>query len=185
MKIIGGNARGRTIRLPAGCRIRPTSDRIKKSLFDILNPVEGKTFLDLFAGSGNVGLEAISRGARFVFFVERDRRLTDVIRTNLIRFECRERAEVIENDVERGLAVLRQRGVHTDIVFADPPYNHGWVSSLFQWMNRGDLLTPNGIMIVQHSKRESPEETDIGQMSEIDRRTYGDTVLSFFRAADS
>ena len=185
MKIIGGNARRRTIRLPAGCRIRPTSDRIKKSLFDILNPLEGKTFLDLFAGSGNVGLEAISRGARFVFFVERDRRLIEVIRTSLIRFECEERAEVVARDVERGLADLRQRGVGIDIAFADPPYNRGCISSLFEWMNRGDLLTPNGILIVQHSKRESPEETDIGQMSEIDRRTYGDTVLSFFRAADS
>jgi len=117
--------------------------------------------------------------------VERDSRLIEVIRTNLIRFECGERAEVVAKDVERGLAVLRQRGVSIDIVFADPPYNRGWVSSLFQWMSRGSLLTPNGIMIVQHSKRESPEETDIGQMSEIDRRTYGDTVLSFFRAADS
>ncbi len=83
MRIIGGEARGRPIRLPGGCRIRPTADRVKESLFDILHPLEGAYFLDLFAGCGNVGLEALSRGRAAAVFVEKDLRLADAIRENL------------------------------------------------------------------------------------------------------
>lgn len=184
MRIIGGEARGRPIRLPAGCRIRPTADRVKKSLFDILHPVSGKLFLDLFAGSGNVGLESLSRGALFAVFVERDLRLVEAIRKSLAQFAYSARAEVIAADAERGLARLVQKKRRFDLIFADPPYDEGLVIETVKWLDRGDLLAENGIVVLQHSIRESVEELQIRTMSAMDQRRYGDTVLSFLKGAE-
>jgi len=122
MRISGGEARGRTIRLLKGCRIRPTAERIKESLFGIISPVTGGAFLDLFAGSGNVGLEALSRGARFAVFVEKDIRLADAIRTNISLLGFAGKGEVIAADAAMGLGRLAKRGDRFEIIFADPPY---------------------------------------------------------------
>jgi 16S rRNA (guanine966-N2)-methyltransferase len=178
MRIIGGEARGRPIRLPAGCRIRPTTDRVKKSLFDILPPLAEKSFLDLFAGCGNVGLEALSRGARFTAFVEKEIRLADAIRVNLHILGFEERAEVIASEAERGIGHLVKRKERFDIVFADPPYGMGIVVEMTKWLEGGDLLDENGIIVIQHSVR---EVLDVSQATAVvtDQRRYGDTILSF------
>jgi 16S rRNA (guanine966-N2)-methyltransferase len=184
MRIIGGEARGRPVRLPGGCRIRPTADRVKKSLFDILHSVNGKSFLDLFAGSGNVGLESLSRGARLAVFVERDVRLVETIRKSLAQLGFGERAEVIAANAERGLGRLIQRGERFDIIFADPPYDEGLAVETLKWLERGDLLAESGIVVLQHSIREKPEGLQIGAMAVTDRRRYGDTVLTFLKGTD-
>ena len=184
MRIIGGDARGRPIRLPRECRIRPTADRVKKSLFDILNPIAGKSFLDLFAGSGNVGLEALSRGARFSVFVERDVRLVKAIRMGVAQLGFSERAEVIDADAERGLECLIHRGVRFDILFADPPYDEYWVRKTLQWLEHNDITTDNGIVILQHSVREKPEGSQVQVFVIADQRRYGDTMLSFLHKKD-
>jgi 16S rRNA (guanine966-N2)-methyltransferase len=180
MKIIGGEARGRPVRLPGGCRIRPTTDRVKKSLFDILHSVTEKSFLDLFAGSGNVGLESLSRGARFAVFVERDVRLVEAIRKSVVQLGFSQRSEVIAADAERGLGRLVQKRERFDIVFADPPYDEGLAMETLKWLERGDVLAESGIVVLQHSMREMPEELQIRAMVVTDQRRYGDTVLSFF-----
>jgi 16S rRNA (guanine966-N2)-methyltransferase len=184
MRIIGGEARGRPIRLPGGCRIRPTADRIKKSLFDILHPVTGKSFLDLFAGSGNVGLESLSRGARFAVFVERDFRLVEAIRKGLAQLGFSDRAEVIAADAERGLRRLVQRKERFDIIFADPPYDEGLAFETLKWLEKEDVLAESGIVVLQHSTRETPEGLPVRAMAATDQRRYGDTVLSFFKGTD-
>jgi 16S rRNA (guanine966-N2)-methyltransferase len=184
MRIIGGEARGRPIRLPGGCRIRPTADRIKKSLFDILHPVTGKSFLDLFAGSGNVGLESLSRGARFAVFVERDFRLVEAIRKGLAQLGFSDRAEVIAADAERGLRRLVQRKERFDIIFADPPYDAGLAFETLKWLEKEDVLAESGIVVLQHSTRETPEGLPVRAMAATDQRRYGDTVLSFFKGTD-
>lgn len=181
MRIIGGEARGRPVRLPGGCRIRPTADRVKKSLFDILQPLTGESFLDLYAGSGNVGLEALSRGAGFVFFVEKDIRLAGSIRSSLDLFGYGRRAEVIARDAQRGIEGLVQRGERVDLLFADPPYDEGFVSKTLQWLEKGDLLKPGGLVVMQHSAREMPEGSEIGRLTAIDQRSYGDTMITFFK----
>jgi 16S rRNA (guanine966-N2)-methyltransferase len=179
MRIIGGEARGRPVRLPGGCRIRPTADRVKKSLFDILHSVTEKSFLDLFAGSGNVGLESLSRGARFAVFVERDVRLVEAIRKSLTQLGFSQRAEVIAADAERGLGRLVQRKERFDIVFADPPYEEGLATETLKWLEREDVLAESGIIVLQHSIREMPQGLQIRAMLVTDQRRYGDTVLSF------
>jgi 16S rRNA (guanine966-N2)-methyltransferase len=184
MRIIGGEARGRPIRLPGGCRIRPTSDRVKKSLFDILHPVTGKTFLDLFAGSGNVGLESLSRGTLHAVFVERDPRLVEAIRKSLAQLAYNAKAEVIAADAERGLGRLVRQKRRFDLIFSDPPYDEGLAVETLKWLDRGDLLSENGIIVLQHSIRENPEELQIRSMAIMDQRRYGDTVLSFLKGTD-
>jgi 16S rRNA (guanine966-N2)-methyltransferase len=179
MRIIGGEARGRPVRLPGGCRIRPTADRVKKSLFDILHPVAGKSFLDLFAGSGNVGLEAISRGARFAIFMEKDIRLAEAIRTVLSQMGYAERAEVIHADALRGLGCLVQKGERFDIIFADPPYDQGLALETLQYLEKGNASAEDGIIVLQHSVREKLEASPNQAMEVIDQRRYGDTMLSF------
>ncbi len=179
MRIIGGEARGRPIRLPGECRIRPTADRVKKSLFDILHPVAGKSFLDLFAGSGNVGLEAISRGARFAVFVEKDIRLVGAIRAALSQMGYAERAEVIRADALRGLGSLVQKGERFDIIFADPPYDQGLAMETLQYLEGGDASAEDGIVVLQHSVREELEASLNKAMELNDQRRYGDTMLSF------
>jgi 16S rRNA (guanine966-N2)-methyltransferase len=179
MRIIGGDARGRPIRLPTECRVRPTADRVKKSLFDILNPIEGQSFLDLFAGSGNIGLEALSRRVRVSAFVERDPRLIKVIRAGVSRLGFTERAEVIGADVQRGLEHLNLRGLRFDIIFADPPYEECWIRKTLCWMEESDVLTDHGIVVLQHSVREQPEGSWTHVFFIADQRRYGDTMLSF------
>ena len=181
MRIIAGEARGNRIRLPGGCRIRPTADRVKKSLFDILHPVTGKSFLDLFAGSGSVGLEALSQGGRHSIFVEKDIRLVKAIRTVADCLGYGERAEVIAAEVGRGLRHLVQRGERFDIVFADPPYDIGLARQTLQWLSAGDILKESGMVVLQHSVREKLEGSPDQALVIADQRGYGDTMLSFLR----
>jgi 16S rRNA (guanine966-N2)-methyltransferase len=181
MRIIGGEARGRTVSLPGGCCIRPTADRVKKSLFDILHPVSGKSFLDLFAGSGNVGLESLSRGALCAVFVERDLRLVEAIQRNLARFAYNARAEVIAADAERGIGRLSHRKSRFDLIFADPPYDEGLAVETVNWLQRDNLLTEDGLVVLQHSIREALEGWQSHTMAVVDQRRYGDTMLSFLQ----
>ena len=181
MRIIGGEARGRTVSLPGGCRIRPTADRVKKSLFDILHPVSGKSFLDLFAGSGNVGLESLSRGAHFAVFVELDLCLIEAIRKNLTQLAYSEKADVIAADVKSGIERLIRKKRRFDLIFADPPYDEGLAVETLNWIEKGDLLRENGLAVLQHSIRETPEGLQFRTMAVVDQRRYGDTMLSFLQ----
>jgi 16S rRNA (guanine966-N2)-methyltransferase len=181
MRIIGGESRGRAIRLPGGCRIRPTTDRVKGALFNILGSPEGKSFLDLFAGCGNVGLEALSRGARGAVFVEKDLRLIETIKENLRLFGFDGRAEVIAADAEAGIRRLRKKGDRFDLLFADPPYESGFLTRIVTCLGQGELLTENGIIILQHSLREPLEQSVTGALTAADKRRYGDTLLSFLK----
>ena len=181
MRIIGGELKGRVVRLPAGSRIRPTADRVKESLFNILHSVEDSSFLDLFAGSGNVGLEALSRGARFATFVEKDIRLIRALQRSLVQLGFAARAEVIAADAERGLGRLVQRGDRFDIIFTDPPYDQGLVLETLAWPDMRKALTENGTIVLQHSVREKPEELQVHSWIVADQRRYGDTVLTFLK----
>ena len=184
MRIIGGEARGRVVRLPAGSRIRPTADRVKESLFNILHSVEGTSFLDLFAGSGNVGLEALSRGALFATFVEKDILLVRALQGSLVRLGFAGRAEVIAADAKRGLRRLVQKGNRFDIIFTDPPYDQGLVLQTLAWPDMRNALAENGVVVLQHSAREDPEGLQAQPWLVADQRRYGDTALSFLKGAD-
>jgi len=180
MRIIGGDARGRSIDCPRGSRVRPTTDRVKESLFSILHPVMGYRFLDVFAGCGNVGLEALSRGASFAAFIERDPRLVQTIRGNLRVLGYEDRTEIVLADAVLGMKRLGGKGERFDIVFADPPYDEGFLAGVISALEE-DLLAADGVAVIQHSVRESLEISQSREMALVDQRRYGDTMLSFVK----
>jgi 16S rRNA (guanine966-N2)-methyltransferase len=179
MRIIGGDAKGRRLHSPRGCRIRPTSDKIKEALFNLLTPVLGKSFLDLFAGSGSVGIEALSRGAARAVFVEHDPALAELIRRNIEECGFERRAEVFATDVQSGLRRLLRKHDAFDIIFADPPYGQAMVSQIIALLGKGSLLSGEGLIIIQHSVRETSWQTGFFMLT--DRRRYGETILSFLK----
>jgi 16S rRNA (guanine(966)-N(2))-methyltransferase RsmD len=179
MRIVGGEARNRQIYLPKKCRIRPTSDKIKETLFNILRDVEGKSFLDLFAGSGNVGIEALSRGAARVVFIERNVVLTNAIEKNVESLGLRLRCQMLKMEVGRGIRELGERGEKFDTLFADPPYETGLIKKTLKNLEDGRLFTGSSTIVVQHSKREALPESMSDHYVLQDQRIYGDTALSF------
>jgi 16S rRNA (guanine966-N2)-methyltransferase len=183
MRIIGGVAKGRRIHLPRGCNIRPTSDRTRETLFNILHPMEGKMFLDMFAGSGNVGFEALSRGAARAVFVEKNIALANAIRRNIEDFGFGERSEALAMELRRGIRELSARGETFDILFADPPYERGFIRKTLQYLEDGMLFSQEGFIVIQHSVRESLQQKEADQYILMDQRRSGDTTLSFLKLA--
>jgi len=181
MRISGGEAKGRLIRIPAGGRVRPTTDRVRESLFNILPTVAETSFLDLFAGSGIVGMEALSRGAAHAVFVEKDLRVADALKARISGFGFTGRAEVMSVPVHKALEILRRNGKRFDIIFADPPYNEGLAVETLHFLGEGELIAPAGVLVMQHSARETTGELQAVSLLLTDKRQYGETVLSFFR----
>ncbi len=186
MRVIAGIARGRTLAgPPAGAATRPTSDKVREALFNILGPaVTGARVVDLFAGTGALGIEALSRGAERVVFVESDRRLCDVIRRNLEAVRLADRAVVLQRDVRRAAVQLAAHAPF-DIAFIDPPYGHRLEHDALDVLVRHDLLAPGALVAVEHASRETLELTDPVSMALTPERTrnYGDTALTCYRAA--
>jgi len=180
MRIIGGKAKGRRWTVPDGLTIRPTSDRIRESLFNLLPEVRGQRFLDLFAGTGSVGLEALSRGAAEAVFVDSRRRCIDVIRLQLNRFDFGEAGYCLATTAERALRLLEAGRGRFDVVFLDPPYDEGYVERTLLEIGESRVLAEDGIIAVQRSARELVKD-GTGGMKQIDERRYGASVLSFWK----
>jgi 16S rRNA (guanine966-N2)-methyltransferase len=185
MRITGGEARGRTIRVPKGSLVRPTTDRVRESLFNIIAVTAGRSFLDIFAGSGIVGLEALSRGATDVMFIEKDLRLAETLKSTIERMGFTAKAAVMAASATKALENLVLRDRKFDIIFADPPYNKGIVAQLQGWVQLENLMSENAVFVLQHSLKERFEGLKIKRFSLADQRRYGDTVLSFWRRAPS
>jgi len=179
MRIIGGTARSRQIYLPKKCRIRPTSDKIKETLFNILHDVQGENFLDLFAGSGSVGMEALSRGAARVVFIEKNVVLANAIKNNVENLGLRPQCEMLIMEVGRGIRELGEKREKFDTLFADPPYEKGLIKKTLKNLEDGRLFTGSSTIVVQHSKRETLPESMSDHYVLRDQRIYGDTALSF------
>ena len=175
MRITGGIGRGRALKVPAGSKVRPTSDKVKQALFNILGVrVSGSVFLDLFAGAGGIGIEALSRGAERVVFVDGSRESLAIISRNIEEAGFRERAEVVRSKVE---PFLRRSGPY-DIVFLDPPYIMEMLP-LLQLVSGSGLLKPGAIVVAEHfKKQESPAKA--GGLALYREAKYGDTVLAFY-----
>ncbi|MEW8959680.1 MAG: 16S rRNA (guanine(966)-N(2))-methyltransferase RsmD [Moorella sp. (in: firmicutes)] len=178
LRIIAGQARGQRLRTPKGSGTRPTSERVREALFNILGPrVIEALFLDLFAGSGAVGLEALSRGAKEAFFIEHDRRALSCLKANLQATGFNDRAHILAMDVRRALAELRRRDLVFDLIFVDPPYRMGWGNIILPAIV--PLVLPAGLVIMETAAVEAvPENAD---MKLTCRRVYGDTALNFYQ----
>ena len=191
MRLTGGSDRGRRIKAPRGPRTRPTAAKIREAIFNILGPPPDGAVLDLFAGTGSLGLEALSRGARRVVFIERERQALSVLRQNLRELGFESRSTVIAADVGTGIrrlaaSVSREDRFSEDRfswVFMDPPYAKDTEAILAELSDQ-DLLAGCAVVIVEHDKRHRPPAS-IGGLFLTDRREYGDTELSFYRSGRS
>jgi 16S rRNA (guanine(966)-N(2))-methyltransferase RsmD len=163
--------------MPKG--IRPTQNKVRKALFDILGEVAGLSFLELFAGSGAVGLEAASRGAGEVVFVEKDKRCAQVIKKN-ISVVSLSRCLVVSLDAIKAIQQLAKNKERFDIIFLDPPYYGGLAKKTLQTLWAYDILAPNGFIIIQHFKKDNLPEA-LGDLALLKQAKYGDTLLSFYR----
>jgi 16S rRNA (guanine966-N2)-methyltransferase len=181
MRIIGGDAKGKHIYSPKRSQTRPTSNGIKESLFNILQEVSGKSFLDLFAGSGNVGLEALSRGAARVVFVEKNAAMVNAIKKNLRELGFNDKYEILAAEVGKGIRQLQKNGESFDFLFADPPYEKSFIREIFRCLGEGNVISQDGLLIIQHSKREDVLGQHTDNFVLTDQRRYGDTLLSFFK----
>ena len=160
--------------------MRPTSDRVKEALFNILpHDLSGIKLLELFAGTGNVSIEAISRGAAEAILIDWSERSGKVIRENLRRLDFTDRATVRIAPVSRALRSLARQGESFDVIFLDPPYQGNCVKACLEAIARENLLRASGTLVVEHSAREQPE-AEYGSLILKDQRNYGDTWLSFF-----
>ncbi|MCJ7646052.1 16S rRNA (guanine(966)-N(2))-methyltransferase RsmD [bacterium] len=183
MRIIAGSLRGKKIKSLPGLATRPLLGRIKKSLFDILgDKVVDASFLDLYAGTGSVGIEALSRGARYVLFVEKETRLTRLIRENLRRCELEKRAKVLETDVLDYNKEGRKFSLpgQFDLIFAGPPYKLNLIKKTLYIIVKLSLLKKDGWVICQHHFKEELSEKE-GFLSLFRKEQYGKTAMSFYK----
>lgn len=184
MRIIAGKYRSRTLRSLKGQMLRPTSDRLRETLFNILGPtVNGATFVDLYAGTGAVGIEAISRGAHRSIFVEQHAPAVALIRRNLESLGIDSDAEILRMDVSRAIEHLESRRVHAQFIFMDPPYAAiDECEHALNALGESSVVAPDGRVIVEHlKKRELPEL--VGELELARVVEQGDAALSFYRLA--
>ncbi len=185
MKIIGGQLRGRNFYMPAG--IRPTQGVARKALFDILGQdMDGITLLDLFAGSGAIGLEAVSRGAAKVTFVEKDPKCAAVISENISLLpiekddEGNPPCDIVQTDAFAAIKLFSRQGKKFDVVFIDPPFSRGLAKKALKTVEAYDILQPNCVVVIQHEKREILPE-NMGRILIFGRKKYGATTFSMYK----
>ena len=179
MRVIAGKAKGRRLRVPKRIGVRPTSDYLREALFDILgSSIHGVRFLDLYAGSGAVGIEALSRGGAEVVFLEQDPGCLRILRENLEMAGLGPK-RVVGGDVLRVLPRLIRQGEDFDIIFIDPPYGTGLAGRTLDVVASSNLLRPQGLVIVEHFFKE-PLPQVIGKLSRVRVKVHGQTGLSFY-----
>jgi 16S rRNA (guanine(966)-N(2))-methyltransferase RsmD len=182
MRVIAGKYRSRRLAAPQGSSTRPTSDRLRETLFNVVAPrVPDSVWLDLFAGSGAIGIEAISRGARSATFVESSSSAARTIRKNLQNLEIDEGFEVIEREAATALRMLDSQAVTYDFCFLDPPYRKmGDYEQILGFLSQSRLLTAESLVIAEHDKHFDPGD-EFGSLRRQRALRQGDAVLSFYR----
>jgi 16S rRNA (guanine966-N2)-methyltransferase len=185
MRIIGGQFRSRAVKPFKGPGVRPTSDKVKGALFNMLEPWDDVKVLDLYAGTGNLGIEALSRGASEVLFVEKELACVRLIRENLASLGLKEGAgppaiRVSHQEVAQAFFQLHQMGKKFDVIVADPPYAPGAARIIQNLYKEYPILTPRGILAIEHGEKDPDLAPDItGEL--VRQRKYGETLLTLFR----
>jgi 16S rRNA (guanine(966)-N(2))-methyltransferase RsmD len=177
LRVIGGVAKGRRLKTRKTMDLRPATDFIKEALFDMLAPrVEGSLFLDLYAGSGSIGIEAVSRGAKQAVFVERDPLTAALIRDNLAVTGFTSQGRVCVGDVLKILTQLQKEGLKFSLVFIDPPFRNGLVAPTLDMLLQLEVMVPGGLVVA----RSYAGEEVVAKAAPIRTKTYGDSVLRFY-----
>ncbi|MFH0913559.1 MAG: 16S rRNA (guanine(966)-N(2))-methyltransferase RsmD [Candidatus Omnitrophota bacterium] len=181
MRITSGKYRSRIVQMPKG--IRPTQDKVRKAIFDILGDIEGVSFLELFAGSGAVGFEAASRGVAELTLVEYNRDCLLTINKNIESLKLKA-CNLYQKQADAAIEIFYKDQRKFDIIFLDPPYYEGLSKKTLQTLSLYDILTPTGLIVAQHFKKDILPES-LGELTLFKHKSYGDTVLSFYRKGES
>jgi len=181
VRVISGTAKGHKLKTVKGITTRPTSDRVKESLFNIITPfIMDSEVLDLFAGTGSLGIEALSRGARLAVLVDKSRECCDIIKENLVHTKLQEKCTVYNADFVDIVARMAGEGRKFDIILLDPPYNKNFIQEMLKILMKNDIIRNNGILIAEHRIDDTLPESE-GMLKIADKRVFGDTVLSIYR----
>ena len=178
MRVISGKARGVTLKTPDGLKTRPTADRVKEAMFSIIQfDLPGATVLDLFGGTGQLGIEALSRGANKAIFVDQDRTACNLIRENLQRTKLHEQAQVVQSDYSTYLRACRNK---FNVILLDPPYAEEFLENSLKIITEIDILQSGGIIVCERPVEKGFDCTFEGYFRSRDYK-YGNTILAVFR----
>jgi 16S rRNA (guanine(966)-N(2))-methyltransferase RsmD len=187
LRIISGAFKGRKLHSHQGLSIRPTSDRTRESIFNILSSsfetFDGKRVLDLYAGTGALGIEALSRGAHKATFVEMEKGALSVLQHNVSFIPHPARYEIIGTSVASAIKLLQKRGERFDLIFMDPPYGKNLVQTTLEALAVTALFTQQTLVLCEHFIRDSVRE-QYGTLCRFDTRRYGQTLVSFFKVIE-
>ncbi|RAL26137.1 16S rRNA (guanine(966)-N(2))-methyltransferase RsmD [Thermoflavimicrobium daqui] len=181
MRIIAGTAKGTRLKMVPGQHVRPTADRVKESLFSVLGPFfEGGWALDLFAGTGSLGLEALSRGIEHTIFIDQSRTSLDIVRSNVKACKMESQAEFYCKDARAALRVLEQRGIQFRLIFLDPPYQKPLLLPILKQISKSQLLADEGVVVAEHLSRQQPPAC-VDLLTSYRQLSYGDTMITLYR----
>lgn len=186
MRIVAGSAKGRVLAAPKSDDvIRPTADRVRETIFNVLGQrCDGLTVLDLFAGTGALGLEAVSRGAIKAVLVDRDREALDLCRQNATTLQFTEQVEILPASAIAAIAMLGKKGRVFELVFSDPPYALTAGLSVLEALGQARVVSDGGVAVIEHGREEQLPER-VGDFTQIDERDFGTAIVTLFRHSPS
>lgn len=180
-RIISGTVGGIRLDAPSGLKTRPTADRAKEALFSILGEFSSEdVVLDIYSGSGSLGLEALSRGAKKCYFIDRNPKSAAVIRKNIEKCGLPDKSEIIRGDSFKTIEHLKSEGLMFNVVFMDPPYGHGLVPLTIEKIGEADIIDSDGVIIAEHEPEGEPPDM-ISGFVKYDTRGYGTVRFSFYK----
>ncbi|KIL50359.1 rRNA methyltransferase [Jeotgalibacillus alimentarius] len=181
MRIISGDKRGIQLQAVPGTNTRPTTDKVKESIFNMIGPYfDGGAGLDLFAGSGNLGLEALSRGLDHMIFVDKDRKAFQTIKDNITKCSYENQSEVYRNDAERALKAVAKRSMRFKLIFLDPPYKYKQIDTYLAFISEHQMLSDDGVIMCEHDSSTNTPEVN-GDLIRVKHEIYGTTGVSIYR----
>jgi 16S rRNA (guanine(966)-N(2))-methyltransferase RsmD len=180
IRVTGGAYKGRRLSVARGSPARYTSSKVRQAVFDLLGDIEGMAVLDLFAGAGSFAVEALSRGAASLVAVEKERRTASLLAANLKDLAPDKDCLVVNMDVRYAVPMLGRQGRRFDVIFADPPYEMGYIALLPGLVKAGELCRDNGVLVLEHSKREA---AGAPPGYAVRTKRYGDTLISVLACA--
>ncbi len=180
LRVISGEARGIKLKALKGTNTRPTSDKVKESIFNILAPyIEESRVLDMFSGTGNLGIEAVSRGAASAYLIEKNKKCYDIIKENIYKTKLSDKIKPIIKDIYSALKVLSRAEEKFDIIFMDPPYLKGFIIPCLEEIMNLDLLNIEGIIVIEHDVEDILPRTR-ASLVRFKEKKYGTTMVSFY-----
>ena len=181
MRVVAGSAKGLPLKAVPGTSTRPTTDKVKESIFNMIGPFfDGGNALDLFAGSGGLGIEALSRGIDLVIFTDKDRKAIETIRGNLEKTKLTEHAEVYRVEAERAIRTMKKKEVRARLLFLDPPYHMKQAYNLMDKAAESGIMTEDSIVVCEHDAEvELEDQTKF--YKRFKKEVYGNTVISIYR----